>query len=391
MRTNPIARRREIRETRKPMTTMMIGALFLSSDSLFSALHAPGPSHEIPSGAMLYAPLIGSWDADVIDHKDDGSSQRNRAEIHFAWVLEGRAIQDVWISPPRSARTRETPKPNRFGTTLRVYDPVNEVWRVTWINPVTGVENRLVGRRVGEDIVQEGRRDDGSLVRWSFREITPTSFHWIGDESSDGGKSWKIGTEFFAKRARHGTREAMWSATNDDGFEHVILSETSEGFVADGVIVRRAEEGSYRATYRIEGDSSWRVRRVTLENAARSSKPLALWSDGNGNWRGPDGEAIPSLEGCVDVDIQASPFTNTIAIRRLALEGGKSADIEAVFLRPGDLTAHPASQRYTLLDRRDDGAVYRYESRTSGFQAELPVDDDGLLREYPGYFRRVWP
>jgi hypothetical protein len=373
------------------MTTMMIGALLLSSDTLFSALRAAGPSHEIPAEAMLYAPLIGSWDAEVIDHNDDGSLQRNRAEIHFAWVLEGLAIQDVWISPPRALRSRATPRPNRYGTTIRVYDPSRDVWRVTWINPVTGVENRLVGRKDGDDIIQEGRRDDGVLMRWSFREITPSSFHWIGEESVDEGKSWKTGAEFLARRARQGTREALWSATDDDGFEHVLVTETADGFIADGVIVRRGERGPYRATYRLEGDGSWRVRRLSLANPAFSSKPLELWSDGEGNWRGSDHEAIPVLEGCIDVDIQASPFTNTLAIRRLALDCGESADIDAVFLRPQDLTAQRASQRYTFLERRDDGATYRYESRTSGFQVDLPVDGDGLLLAYPGYFRRMWP
>src|SRR5215212_3420113 len=113
------------------LVMMMIGSLL-----------ADGPSPEIAKGAHVYEWLIGDWDAVVIDHLDDGSMRRSRAEIHFAWVLEGRAIQDTWIAPPRDERDFETPRAgNRYGTTIRVYDPKADVWRVTWFNPVTGVEN----------------------------------------------------------------------------------------------------------------------------------------------------------------------------------------------------------------------------------------------------------
>jgi len=310
-----------------------------------SALLAPGRSPEIPDSAAIYDFLIGDWDAEVIDHEEDGSTLRNRAEIHFAWVLEGRAIQDLWISAPR-----------RYGTTLRRYDRLTGEWRVTWINPVNGAENRLVARKVGDDLVQEGRREDGSLIRWSFREITPDSFHWIGEESHDEGKTWRCGTEFLARRRRAWDREALWVATNGDGFEHVRLSLNP--IVIEGVVVRRG----LRATYRIECDAAWRTRAVSI-----------------------DDRLVP-LDGCIDVDILASPFTNTLAINRLALEPGQSEEIRVAFIDPANATARPVEQRYTRLDANR----YRYEGLASGFTAELPVDEDGLLIEYPGYFRRAW-
>jgi hypothetical protein len=116
-------------------------------------------------------------------------------------VLEGRAIQDVWIVPPRSSRrSKRSIQNNRYGTSLRVYDPAAGVWHVTWINPVSGAFNTLVGRRQGNEIVQEGKNPDGSLIRWTFSDITPRSFYWRGEASSDEGKTWRLEAEFFGHR-----------------------------------------------------------------------------------------------------------------------------------------------------------------------------------------------
>lgn len=166
------------------------------------ALEAEALAPEIAAEDDLYGRLIGSWNAEVVDVDDDGTRRKQRAEIHFARVLEGRAVQDLWIVPPRDERRVDTPRElNRYGTTLRVFDPLLRAWRVTWINPVSGVETRLVGRHVGDDIVQEGMQPDGSIWRWSFCEITDTSFHWVSHSSKDGGTTWTPHTEFFATRA----------------------------------------------------------------------------------------------------------------------------------------------------------------------------------------------
>lgn len=69
---------------------------------------------------------------------------------------------------------------------------------------MTGAKSQLVGRRQGDDIVQEGTRPDGALVRWSFCEITPSSFHWKGESSPDGGRTWRLEAEFLGRRMRPG-------------------------------------------------------------------------------------------------------------------------------------------------------------------------------------------
>jgi hypothetical protein len=105
----------------------------------------------------------------------------------------------VWIVPARSDRSRPIGPRNLYGTTLRVYDPSEDAWNVTWINPPNGAFTRLVGRREGDRIVQVGDDRDGRN-RWIFAEITPDSLRWTGEVSTDGGRTWRLLAEFALRR-----------------------------------------------------------------------------------------------------------------------------------------------------------------------------------------------
>ena len=55
------------------------------------------------------------------------------------------------------------------------------------------------------------------------------------------------------------------------------------------------------------------------------------------------------------------------------------------------MTMRAVPQRYTCLEVSPDGGRHHYEALSRGFTAELPVDRDGLVIDYPAAFRRVWP
>lgn len=165
-------------------------------------LLAPGPSREIPGSADIYGWLVGSWELEVLHYRGvNVASQKLRGEAHFGWVLEGRAIQDVWIMPRPSDRKQDSNATNNmYGTTLRIWDPILQAWRIRWINPVSGHEERQTGRKVDHDIVQIGARPDGTATRWRFTEITPDSFHWLGEALEPNGSDWKLEGEFRGRR-----------------------------------------------------------------------------------------------------------------------------------------------------------------------------------------------
>jgi len=157
--------------------------------SFADVLRSEGPAPDRVDKMALYGWLIGDWEMEAVVHADDGSTHRGRGEIHFAWVLEGRAIQDVWILPGFF-----------HGTTLRIYDPGLDAWHILWSDPLHQYYARQIGRARGRDIVQEGRNDLGEATRWSFIEITPDSFIWRGERSGDNGATWTLQAEFRARR-----------------------------------------------------------------------------------------------------------------------------------------------------------------------------------------------
>jgi hypothetical protein len=167
--------------------------------TLSAVLDSPAPAAEHADALMLYGQFVGSWEGEVTYHPPDAAPVRHSAEVHFGWVLQGRAVQDVWIVPARRDRQAPLGPQNLYGTTVRVYDPAAGAWNVTWMNPPNGAFTRLVGRREGDRIVQLGEDRDG-LNRWIFQEITADSFRWTGELSADGGKTWRLAAEFALRR-----------------------------------------------------------------------------------------------------------------------------------------------------------------------------------------------
>ncbi|GEO16798.1 putative glycolipid-binding domain-containing protein [Microvirga aerophila] len=180
------------------------------------------------------------------------------------------------------------------------------------------------------------------------------------------------------------TRTVRWMAWDgcEEGVEHLDIRSDGGVLVATGVVVA-AGERSFGLTYRLVIDDTWYVREAHLQTT--SGHNLHLESDGRGAWR-ESGEARADLRDCTDIDIEATPFTNTLPIRRLGLRQDERAAIRPVYVRVPALTAEPGRQRYTALT---PGALYRFESLDSLFRADLPVDPEGLVLDYPGLFRRI--
>lgn len=183
----------------------------------------------------------------------------------------------------------------------------------------------------------------------------------------------------------------IWERWNRDHIEHLRLEERNDEIIADGMIVGMENNHPFRAHYRIRCDTTWTVRQVSVSVAARDTRHLRLTSDGAGRWASSPRKPVPRLDGCIDVDITLTPFTNTLPIRRLALQPGASAEIAVVYIILPDLHFQLAQQRYTCLSASNEGGRYRYEGLDSGYTTELEVDAAGLVKDYPDIFRRIWP
>ena len=178
----------------------------MNRPGLPEVLHSGSPDPGFAPRLELYAWLVGQWDMDVTTLPEDGTTHSGRGEIHAGWVLQGRAIQDVWTIPrliDRKPGIEQLPGAgNWYGTTLRIYDANLDAWRISWSDPSTGFFTQQIGRAQGPDIVQEGPDPRGGSMRWTFSEIRPDSFHWTAERAADG-KNWRKEVDIRARR-RHG-------------------------------------------------------------------------------------------------------------------------------------------------------------------------------------------
>jgi uncharacterized protein len=186
-------------------------------------------------------------------------------------------------------------------------------------------------------------------------------------------------------------REVMWVPWEGPGLEHLrLLRSDGDAVVANGLVIGLEAGRPFRIGYEVRCDGLWRMREVRAAAPDAERPVLDLLSDGEGRWKRGGGEPVPELDGCIDVDISATPFTNTLPIRRLELKPGESEELAVAYIRVPELLVGPERQRYGCLQTQADGGLYRFEALPSGFTAELPVDADGLVIDYPGLFRRKW-
>ncbi|MBN9033087.1 MAG: transcriptional regulator [Rhizobiales bacterium 63-7] len=187
-----------------------------------------------------------------------------------------------------------------------------------------------------------------------------------------------------------GPLTVRWTPWEGEGLEHLTLTPDSfdfgAGIRAESVLIGDRGDSPYGVHYRIACDAGWAVRRFSIETT--DGRRLALASDGAGHWRDENGASRADLDGCIDIDLAGSPFTNTLPIRRLNLTpAAGTARLSMVYVPFDSFDAFVDGQRYTGLDA--DQQLYRYEAEDRSFTAELPVDEDGLVIDYPGLFRRL--
>lgn len=179
-------------------------------------------------------------------------------------------------------------------------------------------------------------------------------------------------------------RSVVWRPLLWRGSDQCSLWRDVRGWRMEGIALATPADGEpQQLRYAVHCAPDWTTREATVDVRTPAGQRFLDLRMRDGRWS-LNGREVEALRGCLDVDLGFTPATNTLPIRRLELEPGESRDVIAAWVRYPELSVEPLSQRYTCLaaDR------YRYESGTS-FSAELTVDDTGLVREYPGLWRRV--
>lgn len=171
----------------------------------------------------------------------------------------------------------------------------------------------------------------------------------------------------------------LWRRVDRPGHESARLFGKDSHWHLEGTAVFGHERQPCRLDYLVICDARWQTLSGKVAGwVGRETVDVDLAVDSDRRWR-LNGTECPEVAGCVDLDLNFSPSTNLLPIRRLNLAIGQGADVRAAWLRFPSFTLEPLEQSY----RRIDVATYRYESAGGRFVAELQVNDSGFVTRYP--------
>jgi uncharacterized protein len=177
----------------------------------------------------------------------------------------------------------------------------------------------------------------------------------------------------------------LWNRHDLPSLEHGRLYRHHDGFTLTGMVVADLEGRQLHCSYEVGTTSSWQTRKVKIElSSGTEEQSLHLERDDDGRWWNGDSE-LTAFAGMNDIDLGITPSTNTLPIQRLGLKPGESASMTAVWIQFPSLTIAPLAQQYT----RTGEYAYRYESNDGAYQADLEVDEHGLVTRYADVWSRA--
>ena len=144
---------------------------------------AAEPTTKIPHNT-LFDQLVCTWDVRYELFDKDGKVRRDRGQVRYSWILNGKALQEIW------SYDSENKDLQPFGTTIDFYDLKRQRWTAVWIYPAQGLTSIMTGAEVNGSLVLTGRNESGTLERWSTSVARPDSVAVRADISDDEGKTW---------------------------------------------------------------------------------------------------------------------------------------------------------------------------------------------------------
>jgi hypothetical protein len=180
-------------------------------------------------------------------------------------------------------------------------------------------------------------------------------------------------------------RSIRWRSLEHGGLEELRITDWIESIKVRSALVSQAGDTRHGVFYEMSLTPDWIFESILLQ---RTDGVMSVLSRGrDGAWFDKQIEELPELKGCIDIDLQMTPFTNTLPIRRAPLAIGESRKFRMAYIPADTLEPFLDEQTYTRLGER----MYRFENGegVDYFTADITVDEDGLVVDYPGLFERV--
>jgi len=240
-----------------------------------------------------------------------------------------------------------------------------------------------VGRRLLEFIehLSRERGADRLVLTTGLKNVDAQWFYravGFEDHALAMRKSLGNGRASKSREIRTARRAVLWRRHEPMGTESFLLSSDEGGWHLEGQVVGILDHKPAHVRYRIACDPAWRTlaAEISLDRVGAQRELHVTVRDGGSWWL--EGQEDPRLRGCTDIDLEVSPSTNTIPIRRLNLTVGGEADVTAAWVRFPGLTVEPLHQRYTRT------AANRYRYASGNFATDIDVDELGLVTRYEG-------
>jgi uncharacterized protein len=174
----------------------------------------------------------------------------------------------------------------------------------------------------------------------------------------------------------------LWRRLDRAGHEAACLLPVQQGWLLAGSAVFTNNGSPAQLQYEVICDARWRTLSAAVTGWVGEERVEVGLEAGERHAWSMNGQPCPAVSGCSDIDLNFSPSTNLLPIRRLDLPIGGEAEVRAAWLRFPELTLEPLVQRY----RRTGRTSYRYESDGGRFFRELRVNEIGFVTEYPGFW-----
>jgi uncharacterized protein len=177
---------------------------------------------------------------------------------------------------------------------------------------------------------------------------------------------------------------ARWRPVEGDGLEHLVLRATPQGYSVRSRVIGQNESGPFAFSYKIDLDGSWRVLAFAIDSV--DGRKRYYRSPAEGRWLDGGGTPLAKFDGCIDIDLSFTCFTNSLPVHRLNFARGEAREFAMLWMPSDTLDPFVDGQRYTCLepDKR-----FHYAATDGTFEATIEFDEYGLVTDYPGLFRRV--
>ena len=185
---------------------------------------------------------------------------------------------------------------------------------------------------------------------------------------------WKVAGEIVAR----------WRPVEGDGLEHLVLRATPQGYSVRSRVIGQNGELPFAFSYKIDLDKTWRVLAFAIDSV--DGRKRYYRSASEGRWLDGGGEPLSKFDGCIDIDLSFTCFTNSLPVRRTSFAEGQAREFAMLWMPSDTLDPFVDGQRYTCIE---PGRRFHYAATDGSFEATIDFDEFGLVIDYPGLFRRV--